>query len=144
MKDKPTVAFYWCASCGGCEEAVVDHDCPLCQMMAEDTGPYFWHLDGCNMDDDFAFSFHRTRKEWEAERRHWDELHQKFEEEWKREQATLHSETSDPEQGARAPSVWKRAFMRGSWGTTFVSMIRVAWAKTFIAGGTCGCSARSA
>jgi F420-non-reducing hydrogenase small subunit len=24
MKDKPKVAFYWCASCGGCEEAVVD------------------------------------------------------------------------------------------------------------------------
>ena len=21
---KPRVAFYWCASCGGCEEAVVD------------------------------------------------------------------------------------------------------------------------
>jgi F420-non-reducing hydrogenase small subunit len=24
MSDKPKVAFYWCASCGGCEEAVVD------------------------------------------------------------------------------------------------------------------------
>ncbi len=24
MPKKPTVAFYWCASCGGCEEAVVD------------------------------------------------------------------------------------------------------------------------
>ena len=24
MKEKPKVAFYWCASCGGCEEAVVD------------------------------------------------------------------------------------------------------------------------
>ncbi len=24
MPDKPWVAFYWCASCGGCEEAVVD------------------------------------------------------------------------------------------------------------------------
>jgi F420-non-reducing hydrogenase small subunit len=24
MADKPKVAFYWCASCGGCEEAVVD------------------------------------------------------------------------------------------------------------------------
>lgn len=28
MPDKPKVAFYWCASCGGCEESVVDlaHD----------------------------------------------------------------------------------------------------------------------
>jgi len=24
LKSKPKVAFYWCASCGGCEEAVVD------------------------------------------------------------------------------------------------------------------------
>ncbi|HXY27976.1 MAG TPA: F420-nonreducing hydrogenase, partial [Acidimicrobiales bacterium] len=24
MSDKPRVAFYWCSSCGGCEEAVVD------------------------------------------------------------------------------------------------------------------------
>jgi len=24
MPDKPKVAFYWCASCGGCEEAVLD------------------------------------------------------------------------------------------------------------------------
>ena len=24
MTDKPKVAFYWCASCGGCEETVVD------------------------------------------------------------------------------------------------------------------------
>ena len=24
MTKKPKVAFYWCASCGGCEEAVVD------------------------------------------------------------------------------------------------------------------------
>ena len=24
MSDKPRVAFYWCASCGGCEESVVD------------------------------------------------------------------------------------------------------------------------
>jgi len=24
MLDKPKIAFYWCASCGGCEEAIVD------------------------------------------------------------------------------------------------------------------------
>ena len=23
-REKPKIAFYWCASCGGCEEAVVD------------------------------------------------------------------------------------------------------------------------
>ena len=24
MAEKPKVAFYWCASCGGCDETVVD------------------------------------------------------------------------------------------------------------------------
>ena len=24
MPDKPKVGFYWCASCGGCEESIVD------------------------------------------------------------------------------------------------------------------------
>jgi hypothetical protein len=38
----------------------------------------FWHLDGCNMDDDFAFSFHRTRQEWEAEQREWEEFDRAF------------------------------------------------------------------
>jgi hypothetical protein len=37
--------------------AVVDHDCPLCQMMADLPGPMFWHLDGCNMDDGLRFVF---------------------------------------------------------------------------------------
>jgi hypothetical protein len=63
------------------DEAIVDHDCPLCQMMADMPGPMFWHLDGCNMDDDFAFSFHRTRDEWEAERRKWEEFNRRWEEE---------------------------------------------------------------
>ena len=51
-------------------EAIVESDCPCCQMMADMPGPVFWHLDGCNMDDDFAFDIrHRTREEWEAEQR---------------------------------------------------------------------------
>lgn len=55
-------------------EAVIDDDCPLCQMQAELPGPAFWHLDGCNMDDDFAFSFyHQTLEEWEQEQREWEE-----------------------------------------------------------------------
>ena len=56
-------------------EAIVDPDCPCCQMMADMPGPVFWHLDGCNMDDDFAFDIsHRTREEWEAEQRAWKSL----------------------------------------------------------------------
>jgi hypothetical protein len=57
------------------EDSVYDDDCPLCQAMADgDFGPGFWHLDGCNMDDDFAFSFCSTREEWEAERARFDTI----------------------------------------------------------------------
>ena len=32
--DKPKVAFYWCASCGGCEEAIVDLNAALLDVAA--------------------------------------------------------------------------------------------------------------
>jgi hypothetical protein len=55
-------------------DAMIDPDCPTCQMLAEMPGPMFWHLDGCSMDDDFAFDIYRhTREAWEEERRSWDE-----------------------------------------------------------------------
>ncbi len=77
-------------------EAVIDHDCPLCQMMADMPGPVFWHLDGCNMDDDFAFSFHRTREEWEAEQREFEEMDRRAKEHMARESA--------------GGSIWKRSY----------------------------------
>jgi hypothetical protein len=44
-------------------------------MMGEMSGPMFWHLDGSEMDDEFAFDFsHRTREEWEENQRGWEEL----------------------------------------------------------------------
>jgi hypothetical protein len=47
-------------------EAMVDADCPCCQLVADMPGPVFWGLDGCNMDDDFAFDIqHATREQWE-------------------------------------------------------------------------------
>lgn len=60
------------------KEAMVDEACPVCQAMAEDLEPYFWHLDGSGMDDCFEFSFFKTREEWEAERRSWEEFSRKF------------------------------------------------------------------
>jgi hypothetical protein len=40
------------------KHAMVDEDCPVCQAMAADLeSPFFWHLDGCNMDDSFEFSY---------------------------------------------------------------------------------------
>jgi hypothetical protein len=55
-------------------EDIFDEDCPTCVSMSEilDT-PGFWHLDGCNMDDRFEFSFCETREEWEAEQREYEE-----------------------------------------------------------------------
>lgn len=55
------------------QEAMIDCDCPLCQMQSEMPGPVFWCLDGANMDEDFAFSFHRTYEEWAEEQRRWEE-----------------------------------------------------------------------
>lgn len=65
-------------------EYMIDEDCDFCQAMAEafDT-PTFWHLDGCNMDDRFEFSFHRTRAEFEAERKQWEEFNLEFDRDWK-------------------------------------------------------------
>jgi len=34
MSDKPKVAFYWCASCGGCEETVVDLEQKILDVVA--------------------------------------------------------------------------------------------------------------
>jgi hypothetical protein len=86
-------------------EAMIDPDCPLCEMMADLPGPVFWHLDGCNMDWDFAFSFHRTRAEWEAEQREYEEFSRRLEEK-EAERKRLGVEYP---QGP-ADSVWQRSF----------------------------------
>ena len=60
-------------------EAIVDSECPCCQIMADMPGPVFWSLDGCNMDEDFAFDIdHHTREEWEAEQREYEEFSRKL------------------------------------------------------------------
>jgi hypothetical protein len=83
-------------------DAMIDDDCPLCQMMAEDGSPVFWNLDGCNMDPDFAFSFHLTREEWEKEQREWEEVDRRI----KERQA---AEASQPG-GLPEASVWQRSY----------------------------------
>jgi hypothetical protein len=59
-------------------ESLFDEDCYLCQSMAEGSAPTFWHLDGCNMDDDFPFSFCATRDEWEQEQRNQEQFMEEF------------------------------------------------------------------
>jgi hypothetical protein len=87
-------------------EAMVDPDCPCCQMMADMPGPMFWHLDGCNQDDDFAFDTrHQTREEWDQERRKRDEYDRKFNAEW--DERKRLGVTDSGEEG----SVWSRSFV---------------------------------
>ncbi|MHB8970911.1 MAG: hypothetical protein ACYC3X_05455 [Pirellulaceae bacterium] len=61
-------------------EAMVDPDCPCCQMMTDRSGPFFWGLDSSGMDDDFAFNIDcRTRDEWEERQREREEMHRRVE-----------------------------------------------------------------
>ena len=62
---------------------MIDPDCLCCQMLDDMPGPVFWHLDGSGMDDEFAFDmYHRTREEWEEERRSEEERSRRFNAEW--------------------------------------------------------------
>lgn len=50
MEDKPKVAFYWCASCGGCEETVIDLNEDLLPVV-EAVDIVFWP---CAMDPKYS------------------------------------------------------------------------------------------
>ena len=61
-------------------DALIDEDCRMCVGLSEDFDtPGFWHLDGSGVDEGFAFSFHRTEEEYEAEEREREEFHRRFE-----------------------------------------------------------------
>ena len=82
------------------EDMIVDEDCELCVMSANEVamgyGPGFWGLDGSHMDDGFAFSFYRTRAEWDEENRRRKEFNREFNRRWKeREQRLARGEPVD-------------------------------------------------
>ena len=62
---------------------VIDEDCPICKQMGDECEAglevCFWHLDGCNMDQEFAFSTFRTIEEWEQDQRRFQEIVDKAE-----------------------------------------------------------------
>jgi len=90
-------------------DAVIDPDCPCCQMMAEMSGPGFWHLDGSGMDDEFAFDIYRgTREEWEEERRGWEEHSRRFDAEWSERKRLGITDSTPREDGSSA--CWSRSF----------------------------------
>ncbi|MEX2142010.1 MAG: hypothetical protein WD894_22275 [Pirellulales bacterium] len=91
-------------------EIMIDDDCPLCAMAADMPGPTFWHLDGCNMDPDFAFSiFERTREEWEEKEREYQEFNRKYNE---RQAERERLGVEYPGKGYSDPDyVWQRSFV---------------------------------
>jgi hypothetical protein len=86
----------------GGRSMVVDEDCPVCKMMGDDAeagrGVWFWHLDGCNMDDHFAFSRFLTEKEYLEDRVQMELMHAEFDRKWKeREERIARGEPIDPD-----------------------------------------------
>ncbi len=79
------------------KEMIIDENCELCQMLGDESveglGPGFWHLDGCNMDEGFAFSFCRTREEWDEEERRRKEFDEEFNRNW-----SAHGDQRSPEE----------------------------------------------
>jgi len=66
------------------KESIIDEDCDCCQWAAmQFDSPMFWHLDGCNMDEDFEFSFHKTRDEFDEEERQRIEFNRQFDIDYK-------------------------------------------------------------
>ena len=92
-------------------DAMVDPDCPCCQMLADMPGPTFWHLDGCNMDNEFAFDiYRRTREEWGEEQRSWAELDRKLDaKQAERKRLGLPNSTPTAESG-QSGSMWLSSF----------------------------------
>lgn len=86
------------------QEMIIDEDCELCVMSANQAamgyGPGFWHLDGSHMDDEFEFSFCRTREEWDEENRQREEFNREFDRRSKeRQQRLARGESVDEEFG---------------------------------------------
>lgn len=86
----------------GGRSMVVDEDCPLCKMMGDDCEAgldvCFWHLDGCNIEEHFAFSRFLTEEEYQNELRDRDERHREFDQIWsERNEDLAHRESIEPD-----------------------------------------------
>ena len=78
-------------------------------MLSELPGPTFWHLDGSEMDDEFAFDiYHRTREDWEEERRRWEEHSKRYDAERSERERLGVADSPSREEGSGA--IWSRSF----------------------------------
>ena len=85
-------------------DAMIDPDCPCCQMLAELPGPTFMHLDSSGMDWEFPFDIYcRTREDWEAQQREYTDSNQSTSD------AGMPFGMSKTDSD-RNPSVWSRSF----------------------------------
>ena len=67
-----------------------DEDSPLNQIFGEiATGPAIWGLDCSHFDDEFEFSLHESRDDWEEEQLLWASQAAKFSEEWAERAAAI-------------------------------------------------------
>jgi len=77
----------------GGRSMVVDEDCPICKMMGDDCEAgleiCFWHLDGSNMDEHFAFSTFETEKEYLEDIVERELRFREFDEKWRERQARI-------------------------------------------------------
>jgi hypothetical protein len=75
------------------KDMIIDENCEICVMSAREVemgyGPGFWCLDGSHMDEGFAFSFCRTREEWDEENRRQEEFDREFNRKWKEKEERL-------------------------------------------------------
>ena len=84
-------------------DMIIDDDCPVCRAFGDETSPLgmgvgFWHLDGSNMDDDFAFSHYQKREDWEAENRRREEFALECDRKWQERQDRIaRGETPEPD-----------------------------------------------
>jgi len=94
----------------GGRSMVVDEDCPLCKAMGDECEAgldvCFWHLDGCNMEDHFAFSTFLTEKEYLDDRAELELRHREFDQQWKiREERIARGEEVDDDEFFDIPTL---------------------------------------
>jgi hypothetical protein len=74
-------------------DMIIDDDCPLCVLSAQEAAAGisigFEHFDGSHVDDDFAFSFFKTREAWEEENRRMEEFNRDFDRRWQEREARI-------------------------------------------------------
>jgi hypothetical protein len=86
----------------GGRSMVVDEDCPCCKMLGDECEAgrevCFWHLDGSNMEEHFAFSQFLTETEYLEEMVKRELRDKEFEQKWReREERIARGEAPEPD-----------------------------------------------